>query len=60
LINEQLCLIITVDKQGKPDVAPKGTMKVFSDDELIYAEIFRGATLKNILDNPEAVSNCGR
>jgi len=28
IISEQLCLIATVNKQGKPNVAPKGTMKV--------------------------------
>jgi len=54
IINEQLCLIATVNKQGNPDVAPKGTMRVLNDEELSYAEIFGGTTLQNILDNSEA------
>ena len=55
IINEQLCLIVTVNKQGKPNVAPKGTMRVLNNEELVYAEIFGGTTLQNILDNPEAI-----
>lgn len=55
VINEQLCFIVTVNQQGKPDVAPKGTMRVLNDKELVYAEIFGKTTLQNILDNPEAI-----
>ena len=55
IINEQLCLVATVNKQGKPNVAPKGTMRVLNNKELVYAEIFGGTTLQNILDNPEAI-----
>ena len=32
IISEQLCLIVTVNKQGKPDVAPKGTMRVLNEE----------------------------
>lgn len=55
IISEQLCLIATVNKQGKPNVAPKGTMRVLNNEELVYAEIFGGTTFQNILDNPEAI-----
>jgi len=55
IINQQLCLVATVNKQGKPNVAPKGTMRVLNNKELVYAEIFGGTTLQNILDNPEAI-----
>jgi len=55
IINKQLCLVATVNKQGKPNVAPKGTMRVLNNKELVYAEIFGGATFQNILDNPEAI-----
>jgi len=55
IISEQLCLIATVNKQGKPNIAPKGTMRVLNNEELVYAEIFGGTTLQNILDNPEAI-----
>ena len=55
MISEQLCLIATVNKQGKPNIAPKGTMRVLNNEELVYAEIFGGTTLQNILDNPEAI-----
>jgi len=55
IINEQLCLVATVNKQGKPNVVPKGTMRVLNNKELVYAEIFGGATFQNILDNPEAI-----
>lgn len=54
IINEQLCLITTVNNQGNPDVAPKDTMVVLNNEELSYAEIFGGTTLQNISDNPEA------
>ena len=55
IISEQLCLIVTVNKQGKPNVAPKGTMRVLNNEELVYAEIFGRTTLQNILNNPEAI-----
>lgn len=55
IISEQLSLIVTVSKEGQPNVAPKGTMRVLNDEELVYAEIFGGTTLQNILDNPEAI-----
>ncbi|KUK98716.1 MAG: Pyridoxamine 5'-phosphate oxidase-related FMN-binding protein [Atribacteria bacterium 34_868] len=55
IINQQLCLIATVNKQGEPNIAPKGTMRVLNTEELVYAEIFGGTTLQNILDNPEAI-----
>ncbi len=55
IISEQLSLIVTVSKEGQPNVAPKGTMRVLNTEELVYAEIFGGTTLQNILDNPEAI-----
>ena len=55
IINDELCFIVTVDKNGNPDVAAKGSMKVLSDEELVYAEIFGKVTLQNLSDNPEAV-----
>ena len=45
IINEQRCFIATVNKQGLPNIAPKGTMRVLNNEELVYAEIFGETTL---------------
>ena len=55
IINEQRCFIATVSKQGLPNIVPKGTMRILNNGELVYAEIFGGTTLQNILDNPETI-----
>jgi uncharacterized protein len=48
MIAEQQCFIGTVDSDGAPNVAPKRSTRVLSDDSLIFSEGTGGATFANI------------
>jgi len=51
-ISENLCLIATVNKDSRPNVAPKGTFRVLDEKTLAYAEIYGQLTYQNLLANP--------
>src|SRR5665647_1428706 len=48
MIATQQCFIGTVDADGSPNVAPKRSTRVFTDDSLIFSEGTGGATYANI------------
>ncbi len=48
MIASQQCFIGTVDADGSPNVAPKRSTRVFTDDSLIFSEGTGGATYANI------------
>jgi len=48
MIAAQQCFIGTVDANGTPNVAPKRSTRVLSDDSLIFNEGTGGATYANI------------
>ena len=48
MIATQQCFIGTVDAKGIPNVAPKRSTRVLSDDELIFTEGTGGTTFANI------------
>jgi len=48
------CFVATADQDGKPSVAPKGSVKVVSDNTIAFAEIVGKQTYSNILANPRA------
>ena len=48
MIATQQCFIATVNADGTPNVAPKRSTKVLSDDSLIFTEGTGGATYANI------------
>ena len=50
MIGSQQCFMATVGKDGLPNVAPKRSTRVFSDEALIFTEGTGGATYRNILD----------
>jgi len=50
MIGSQQCFMATVGKDGMPNVAPKRSTRVFSDESLVFSEGTGGATYKNILD----------
>ena len=49
MIATQQCFIGTVDADGTPNVAPKRSTRVLSDEELIFTEGTGGTTLANVL-----------
>lgn len=48
MVATQQCFIGTVDEDGSPNVAPKRSTRVLSDDSLIFTEGTGGATYDNI------------
>jgi len=48
MIATQQCFIGTVNENGTPNVAPKRSTRVFSDDSLMFTEGTGGATFANI------------
>lgn len=48
MVATQQCFIGTVNEDGTPNVAPKRSTRVFSDDSLMFTEGTGGATYANI------------
>lgn len=48
----RLCYAATVTPEGKPNVSPKGSITVLSDDELGFADLASPGTVKNLHHNP--------
>lgn len=48
----QLCYAATVTPDGKPNLSPKGSITVLSDDELGFADLASPGTIENLQHNP--------
>ena len=48
MIAAQQCFVGTVNEDGTPNVAPKRSTRVLSDDSLVFTEGTGGATFRNI------------
>src|SRR5580704_11340622 len=48
----QLCYAATVTPDGKPNLSPKGSITVLSDDELGFADLASPGTIDNLRHNP--------
>jgi predicted pyridoxine 5'-phosphate oxidase superfamily flavin-nucleotide-binding protein len=58
VIREQsLGFVATVCPDGTPNLSPKGTMAVWDDDTLIFADLASPSTIANLLDNPAVEVN---
>lgn len=52
LFSEQLGIVGTASQDGKPNLAPKGTLTVLDDSTLVFAELAGQVTYQNLLENP--------
>lgn len=52
MIKKELSFIATADKRGKPNVVPKGSLKVLDDQTLLYTEGTSSKTWENLGQNP--------
>ena len=53
VVREQsLGFVATVCPDGTPNLSPKGTLTVWDDDHLVFADIRSPATLRNLRINP--------
>ncbi len=46
-------LIATANKNGKPNVSPKGSFRVLDDEHVIFANIASTRTMANLKENPQ-------
>src|SRR5262249_10206539 len=49
---QQLCYAATVTPDGKPNLSPKGSIAVLSDDELGFADLASPGTIEHLRRNP--------
>ena len=49
---QHLCYAATVTPDGKPNLSPKGTIRVYSGDTLFFCDLGSPNTRKNIETNP--------
>jgi predicted pyridoxine 5'-phosphate oxidase superfamily flavin-nucleotide-binding protein len=48
----RLCYVATVTPQGRPNLSPKGSLKVIDDDHLAFIDIMSPDTMRNLAANP--------
>lgn len=54
IINEiHPALIATASKEGKPNVSPKGSLRVLDEDHVVFADIASPRTIANLRENPQ-------
>src|SRR5207237_8451612 len=47
-----LCFAATVTPDGRPNLSPKGTIRVWDDDHIFFLDIFSPGTRANLPSNP--------
>ncbi|MDR1081722.1 MAG: pyridoxamine 5'-phosphate oxidase family protein [Deltaproteobacteria bacterium] len=52
-LSGKLAWVGTADKAGVPNLAPKGTLKVLDDENLVFADLFSLKTRKALEENPQ-------
>ena len=58
VIDEQrLAFVATVTADGRPNVSPKGTIAVWDDDTLVFADLASPGTVRNLETRPEVELN---
>jgi len=53
----RLCFVATCSPEGSPNVSPKGSLTVWDDDHLAFADIASPQTVKNLKKNPKLEIN---
>jgi len=48
----RLCYVATVTPEGRPNLSPKGSLKVLDDEHLAFADIMSPQTMRNLAANP--------
>ncbi len=49
---QKLAYVATVSPDGTPNLSPKGTIAVWDDDHLVFADIRSPVTIANLVRNP--------
>jgi predicted pyridoxine 5'-phosphate oxidase superfamily flavin-nucleotide-binding protein len=53
----RLCYAATVTPDGRPNLSPKGTLRVVDDDHLAFTDIASPVTIENLKKNPHIEIN---
>ena len=54
---QRLGYVATVSSEGRPNVSPKGSLTVWDDDHLVFADIESPHTIRNLEANPNTEVN---
>jgi uncharacterized protein len=57
VMEQRLAFVATVCPDGTPNLSPKGTIAVWDDDHLVFADIRSPETIANIKKNPAVELN---
>jgi len=49
---QKVCFVATADRQGRPNVSPKGSIYVVDDETLAFADLYSQKTRENLRSNP--------
>ena len=52
LSEQRAWMVATASKEGKPNIAAKGSKQILDDATLGFGEIFGGITYSNLMENP--------
>ncbi len=54
-LKQERCLVVTADREGRPNLAVKGSTMVIDEETLAFGELYGGKTYQNILGNPQVM-----
>ena len=57
VVERELGFVATVDPDGTPNLSPKGTIAVWDDDHLVFADLRSPGTVENLRSNPSVEVN---
>ncbi len=57
VVEAELGFVATADLDGTPNVSPKGTIAVWDDDHLVFADFRSPGTISNLRRNPRVEVN---
>jgi predicted pyridoxine 5'-phosphate oxidase superfamily flavin-nucleotide-binding protein len=57
VVERELGFVATVSSDGTPNLSPKGTIAVWDEDHLVFADIRSPRTVKNLRRNPSIEVN---
>jgi uncharacterized protein len=52
VLEQRLGFVATVTADGRPNVSPKGTLTVWDDHHLVFADVASPVTVENLRSNP--------
>ena len=57
VVERELGFVATVRPDGSPNLSPKGTIAVWDDDHLVFADLRSPGTVENLRSNPRIEVN---